>query len=147
MDGQSKQLSMDTYPNHSIAKVAIIEESIKEPKLENFQIVNGMNVPVGNDATQKLTTGCPNSSLNEMHKTGSIEKQPFQTSCKTETADEAGAEKFYQKFKPYVSYDQENGIQGANYFMYNNNPNPYKLDFTLYDKDAPANTPVGVNYV
>jgi hypothetical protein len=101
---------------------------------------------------------CTNPSLNARYKTGSIVKKPFQTMCETKTTEEEGLEKFYQKFKPYVSYnqyvshdqyvlhDKENGIYGANYMNYNDKSSPYNIGLTLYDKDAPINTPVSANY-
>lgn len=113
--------------------------------IEDFTITTGVDVPVGNDPALKVTDKCENKSLNDMHKTGEIEKKPWETSCKTLTSDEEGEEKFYKKFKPYQMYN-DSEILGANYMTYNSNPNPFHLDFTLYDKDAPATAPVGVNY-
>lgn len=136
-----------------VSKYLVIQHNIhvtidgKNKKVaEDFTIVTGYDVPVGNDPALKVTNKCENKSLNDMHKTGEIVKKPWETSCKTSTSDEEGEEKFYKKFKPYQMYN-DSEILGANYFMYNNAPNPYKLDFTLYDKDAPTIAPVGTNYV
>lgn len=135
-----------------VSKYLVLQHNIhvtvdgKNKKMtEDFSITTGVDVPVENDPTLKLTDKCENKSLNKMHKTGEIEKKPWETLCKTSTSDEEGGEKFYKKFKPYQMYD-DNEILGANYMTYNSSPNPYHLDFSLYDKDAPASTPVGVNY-
>lgn len=116
-----------------------------DDKRETFQIVNGVEVPTKNDDTLKVTTKCGNQSLNDMHKLGTMEKAPLPVSCNAKTQDEEP--NAIKKFKAPLMYEQAVDILGANYMTYNSNPNPYHLDFSLYDKDAPANKVVGTNYV
>jgi len=94
----------------------------------------------------KVTNKCENKSLNEIHKTGDEIIKPSQIMGEAKTQEEIGEGKYYKKFTPPKMYEQLPGVLGANYMNFNDNPDPYHLDFTLYDKDAPQNNPVGVNY-
>lgn len=88
---------------------------------------------------------CPNKSLNEIHKTGKETPKPFEIMCNNKQTDDEDNSKFYREvYKPYrVPIDKN--IIASNYYQFEGNPNPYKLDYPLFDKDAPANDPVGVN--
>ena len=119
----------------------------RNDNVENFTITSGIDPNITNDTSLKLIKTCSNKSLNDIHETGTIEKKPWATMQNHETSDEAGGDKFYKKYKPYRIPEQDiSGIQGANYMTYNSNPNPYHLDFALFDKKDPPNKPVGVNY-
>lgn len=91
---------------------------------------------------------CPNASLNELHKVGEINKEKSNVSCGT-TQEYEGEEKFYKKYKPnmniYTADSSAQGILGANYMMFNDNPEPYHIDFKLYDNEN-INSVEGVNY-
>lgn len=119
-------------------------------KKEGFDMVTGLNVSTENDPALKVTDKCENKSLNEMNKRNIGDNKPWEIACHTKTQTEEDVANFYKTTKvtqTYTADTPKQGIMGANYMMYNSNPNPYHLDFTLYDKNEPANTPVGVNYV
>lgn len=82
-----------------------------------------------------------------MHETGKIAKPPNQTMCHAETQDEIKQEEYFKKYAPYQQIDTGQYVYGSNYMTYNENPNPYNLDYKLYDKDEVNKQPVGVNYV
>lgn len=141
-----KMLSKYLILQHNVNITVDDKNKVKEIT-EHFTMVNGMPLPATNDVNLKVTERCANKSLNEAHKTGEIEKKPWNTLCETKTQEEEGGEKYFKTYKPPKMYMDEPGVLGSNYMMYNGNPNPYHLDFTLYDKDAPNNVPVGVNFV
>ena len=111
--------------------------------IENFEFstVNSTNT------TDMTVAKCENKSLNEQHKTGDIEQEPWNTMCSNaekNNNDEDG-KTFYKKYRPYQIYD-DTQILGSNYMTYNENPNPHNLGFQLYDKDDVQGIPVGTNY-
>jgi hypothetical protein len=89
---------------------------------------------------------CPNKSLNELHKVGKDLPKPNIVACgNQQTTDDEDESKFYREvYRPYrVPIDKN--IIPSNYYQFETNPNPYKLDYPLFDKNAPVNDPVGVN--
>lgn len=113
---------------------------------ESFGVVVSDVLENKDNEKLKVTTTCENKSLNEMHKTGDEEIKKSKIMGDAKTQEEIGNEKYYKKFTPPKMYEQLPGVLGANYMNFNENPDPYHLDFTLYDKDAPKKDPVGVNY-
>lgn len=111
--------------------------------------VGDVNVIVSEDFND-VKPKCENKSLNEMHSTGINEKKPWKTSCEAKMSGDEGGESFYKKYKPYkmiyTADKVEQGILGSNYMAYATNPDPYKLDYTLYDKSQTKIQPVGSNY-
>ena len=111
------------------------------PVPENYAVVPYGSTKIPTLQEQQEPFRCENNSLNEQHKTGNVEKQPWATSCDTAMSSDEGEDKFYKKYKPIeifgASFDLDNsgryGILGANYTSYNNNPNPINLDYPLYD--------------
>lgn len=118
------------------------QEIVKEEKKEEEIIVDDKK------ETFEIEQKCENQSLNGMHMTGSIGKSPWKVMC--DNVSEESGELFYKKYKPYrtiYTADKiEQGILGSNYMMYNTHPDPYKLDFNLYDKNEVIDKPVGINY-
>lgn len=89
---------------------------------------------------------CGNKSLNEIHTRGKQAQVPYQTMCKTGQYTDEEYPNYYQTLKsPYV-VPISTDIIGANYDAFGGFPSPYKLDYQLYDKNEPANNPVGCNY-
>jgi hypothetical protein len=89
---------------------------------------------------------CGNKSLNEMHTRGTNKQVPYQTMCKTGQYTDEDYPNYYQVLKsPYI-VPIPTDIIGSNYDAFGGFPSPYKLDYQLYDKDEPANNPVGCNY-
>jgi len=110
---------------------------------ENFSLVTDMNGTIKDISTQQT---CENKSLNDMHKLGTVPIRPNIISCDGMNNKENETD-FFKKYETPAIYEQNSGgILGANYMMYNDKPNPYHLDFALYDKSAPNNTPVGTNF-
>lgn len=89
---------------------------------------------------------CGNKSLNEIHTRGTNKQVPYQTMCKTGKYTDEEYPNYYRVLKsPYV-VPVPTDIIGSNYDAFGGFPSPYKLDYLLYDKDEPANNPVGCNY-
>jgi hypothetical protein len=116
----------------------------KQTLTESFDLVTGVSQEKPKDI--KLTTTCPNQSLNDIHDTGNKPVQKEQIQCNANAPNNYG-KSYYKTLIPPKTYDENPSVLGANYMMYNTNPNPYHLDYTLYDKNAPKNIPVGVNYI
>lgn len=96
-----------------------------------------------------------NDSIQKRMTTGEIEKVPFETSVNATTCSSEnkqpyeGGMQFYKKYKPYdqiYTADDPREIMGSNYMEQDNKPNPYHLDFRLYDKTEKQHVPVGINY-
>lgn len=128
--------------------------------LEHFTaLVNdAKDVPIPN---QTVTDKCNCMGLNKLHERGKEQNKPYATLCKNKP-DGDEMNNYYRKTikAPIASStdrlpamhnsqtdEDEPVIKGANYMIYNANPNPYHLDFALYDPKEPAVTPVGVNYI
>jgi hypothetical protein len=121
---------------------------------ENFSVDPttefAMNSPMLPMPSSEMPQTCPNVSLNDIHKRGTEENKPMQTMCNNtshESEQEQDPSAFYKRYKPCEIYDNVSDIVGSNYTMYNTNPNPYHLDYPLYDKNETPNTPQGVNYI
>lgn len=117
--------------------------------LEKFGTITGStpkDIIEKADEPLKIIKTCKNESLNNLHNIGSIVQQPNQTMCSKEQTTEDG-NKYIKRHAPLKMYDVDSDIMGANYMMYNSNPNPNHLDYSLYDIDEPKNEPVGSNYI
>lgn len=89
---------------------------------------------------------CGNASLDQMHKRGDENIKPNQTACQTKQFTDIEYPSYYQTLKtPYI-LEHTTDIMGANYDAFGEYPDPLKLDFMLFNKNAPTNNPVGVNY-
>lgn len=102
-----------------------------------------------NDDNLKVITKCENKSLNEMHHRNVGIVESGKTMIDSKELNKEDAEKYSKTLKfplTYTADTSKQGIMGANYMMYNNNPNPYHIDYPLVDKSTKV-VPVGVNYV
>jgi hypothetical protein len=127
-------------------RVVMDENKNVSVEAEKFGVVSDIVLENKENEKFKIIDKCENKSLNEIHKTGDEIIKPSQIMGDAKTQDEIGEGKYYKKFNPPKMYEQLPGVLGSNYMNFNDNPDPYHLDFTLYDKDAPQNNPVGVNY-
>lgn len=128
--------------------------------IENFDtIVSDVKDPILTNL--QVSSKCPNQSLADIHEKGEVSKKPFETMCKTQQANDEMNDYYRKNIKaptatatdklPAVHNSQteedEHEIKGANYMIYNANPNPYHLDYNLYDTTEEKHTPTGVNYI
>jgi hypothetical protein len=117
---------------------------------EEFSIVNGVDMIVENDAKLKVIDKCENKSLNEMHHRNIGEIENRKNMCESKELKSKDAKTYAQTLKipqTYTADTPKQGVMGANYMMFNDNPNPYHLDYPLFSKDEDKNIPVGTNYV
>lgn len=133
--------------------------SVGDKKVEKFTAtVSDIKDPV---PKQQVTTQCPSKSLNDIHASGRDKSKPYEILCKNKPDGDEMNDYFRKTIKAPVASatdklpamhnnqtdEDQPAIMGANYMIYNGNPNPYHLDYSLYDPKEPANTPVGVNYI
>lgn len=144
----------EQHINTNIAPTIPVQEP--EPKTPTTKIIekfDELSTPAPtpsslqtSDVQTTTVQTCGNKSLNDMHTRGKNPQIPYQTLCKTDQYTDDEYPNYYQTLKtPYI-VPVPTDVIGANYDAFGGFPSPYKLDYQLYDKDEPANNPVGCNY-
>jgi hypothetical protein len=133
----------DGKPVQTIEKFDTVVSDVKNPILPKQQIASECN------------------SLTNNHSCGTETTKPFELLCKNKQTNDAMTDYYSKNIKPEPVSATDNlpamhnsqtdedrpEIKGANYMLFNSNPNPYYLDYNLFDPNEKKNTPVGVNYI
>jgi len=101
---------------------------------------------VENFESKEEPSKCANKSLTELHSTGKETPIPYQTMCKMPQYNEDDDERVYRERIKQSAVPIDIKIIASNSNEFDGHQEPLKLDMPLFNKDEPANSPVGVNY-